>query len=350
VFDSPLSLHFSGLPPHRSTLYVMSKAEAHEVIVEIHRLASELGHAPTRDEFQAHSRGVTRDRLVKLFGSYSLALQAAGLKHEKPLPKKASELFRAPVPERPIPERPAHTRPAAASQGVKKVLALGDLHFPWANVDALSAVYAYIEAHPDIDAVVQLGDLYDMFAASRFSRSLNTYSPHEEIERGRAMAEAMWAKIRELLPRAQLHQILGNHDIRPLARCIDKAPELEPFIELRRWFEFPGVITNHDSKLPLELAGYTFIHGHLSKLGDHARTYGRSVVCGHSHRGGVVTIPLGSAAIGGPERVITELNAGYLADPTSRPMGYLPTKMNPWTTGFGVIDEWGPRFIPLGGK
>jgi predicted phosphodiesterase len=320
-----------------------NKPEAHEVIAEIHRLAGELGHPPTRDEFQAHARGVTRDRVVKLFGSYALAIQAAGLKRDAPS-KKASEIFRAPVPERTVPERPAHTRPAASTVGVKKILALGDLHFPWANVDALSAVYAYIEQNPDIDAVVQLGDLYDLFAWSRFSRSLNTYSPHEEIERGRAMAEAMWAKIRELLPKAQLHQILGNHDIRPLARCMDKAPELEPFIELRKWFEFEGVITNHDSKSPLELAGYTFIHGHLSRLGDHARTYHRNIVCGHTHRGGCVTMPLGTGT------VLTELNAGYLADPASRPMGYLPTKMNPWTTGFGVIDEWGPRFIPLGGK
>lgn len=323
---------------------VMHKHDAHEIIAELHRLAGDLGRPPTRDEFVTHGR-ITRDRLVKVFGSFALALQAAGLKRDVP-PRKASEIFRAPVPERTVPEKPQHTRPAVAPQGVKKILCLGDLHFPWANVDALSAVYAYIEKNPDIDAVVQLGDLYDMFAASRFSRSLNTYSPHEEIERGRAMAEDMWRKIHAMLPRARLYQILGNHDIRPLARVIDKAPELEPFIELRKWFEFEGVQTIHDPKQPLELAGYTFMHGHLSKLGDHARAYTRSVVCGHSHRGGCVTIPLCNAE----GTVLSELNAGYLADPTSRPMGYLPTRLNHWTLGFGVIDEWGPRFIPLGGR
>lgn len=317
-----------------------SKAESHDLIAELHRLSAELGHVPTRDEYQTHAK-ISRDRLVKVFGSYAVALEAAGLSRERPTPKKASEFLRAAVPHRVIPDR-SSTVPTAATADATTVLVLGDLHFPWANVDALSAVYAYIAEHPHIDAVVQVGDLYDLFAWSRFARSLASYSPHEEIERGRDMAEGLWAKIRALLPGAALYQLKGNHDSRALLRCLEKAPELEPFLALDRFFEFEGVTTIHDPRQPLELAGYSFIHGHFSKLGDHARHYLRSIVCGHSHRGGVVTMALGDG------RIVSELNAGYLADASSRPMGYTPTRMNAWTLGFGVIDRWGPRFIPLG--
>lgn len=316
-----------------------TKAEAHDLISELHRLSAELGHVPTRDEYQEHAR-ITRDRLVKVFGSYAVALEAAGLSRKAPQ-KKASELLRLPVPTREIPETPSRS-PIAATTDATTVLVLGDLHFPWANVDALSGVFAFVAENPQIDAVVQVGDLYDLFAWSRFSRSLASFSPQEEIERGREMAEDLWKKIRALLPHAALYQLKGNHDSRPLLRCLDKAPELEPFLALDRFFEFEGVRTVHDPREPLELAGYTFIHGHLSRLGDHARHYLRSIVCGHTHRGGVVTMALGDG------RVISELNAGYLANASSRPMGYLPTRMNAWTLGFGLIDRWGPRFIPLG--
>ena len=100
---------------------------------------------------------------------------------------------------------------------------------------------------------------------------------------------------------------------------------------------------------PFKLGDVSFMHGHLTGLGAHARKYLRSVVCGHTHRGGCVTIPMGEDGGAGSNapRTLFELNAGFLGDPQSRPLSYRPTKINEWTIGFGYIDEWGPRFIPL---
>lgn len=323
----------------------MKKVEAHEIVAELHRLASELGKTPTRDDWVKLSR-LSKNRVTEAFGSFSVALAAAGFDRKPPKPEKKKDIFLKPVPERTIPETPKLEPRAISRRDAGKprtILVLGDLHFPWVNVDALSAVYAYADSHPEIDTIVQVGDLYDLFAWSRFSRSLSaTYSPQEEIDRGREMAEGMWKKLRELLPHAECWQILGNHDVRPIKKCIDLAPELEPFLTFKHLFQFDGVNLIEDVRQPLELGGVYFIHGWMSKPGDHARKYLRSIVCGHTHRGSLTVIPMADGS------VITELNVGYLADAHSKPLSYTPTKMNEWTLGFGVIDEWGPRFIPLG--
>ena len=322
----------------------MKKAQAHEIVAEFHRLASELGKPPTRDEWVRLSR-ISKDRVTEAFGNFSVALAAAGFDRKPAKPEKKKDIFLKPVPERTVPKA-SRLEPRAVSRRdagkPRRILVLGDLHFPWANVDALSAVYAYADSHPEIDTIVQVGDLYDLFAWSKFSRSLNTYTPQEEIDRGREMAVAMWSKLREILPHAECFQILGNHDVRPIRRCLELAAELEPLLSFKHLFQFEGVNLIEDIREPLELGGVYFIHGWMSKAGDHARKYLRSIVCGHTHRGSLTVIPMADGS------VLTELNVGYLADSSSRPMSYTASRMNEWTLGFGVIDEWGPRFIPLG--
>ena len=313
----------------------------HRLLAEVKQIASELGKAPTRDEFRKHSKLGER-AYQRVFGGFSILLQAAGLK--KSLDNfNPNDIFRAPVEHREV-----CSNSTIVSKN-NKILVLGDTHFPWVSVDALSAVYQFIDQNPDITLVIQLGDLYDMFSWAKFPRSHLIYAPNQELEVGRKMAEEMWTTIRRMLPKARLVQILGNHDIRPIKKCLELAPELEPFLQFKQIFQFSGVELVEDVREPFKVDGISFIHGHLSGLGAHARKYLRSVVCGHTHRGGVATIPMGEDGGEGPDapRTLFELNAGFLGDPLSRPLSYRPTKINEWTIGFGYIDEWGPRFIPL---
>lgn len=321
----------------------MSSADLrHRLIAEVKQVASDLGKIPTREEFRARS-ALGEKAYRDLFGGYSLLLQAAGL--SKQAPKfNSKEAFASPV-EKPVssghtivPKSGTHDLKFGSS---KNILILGDTHFPWADMDAICGVYAFIEKNPQIDTVIQMGDLYDMYSWAKFPRSHLLYNPKQEIEVAREMAGEMWAKIHSMLPKARLIQILGNHDIRPIKKCIEFAPELEPFLEFKKFFQFPNVELVEDHRQPFELGGVGFIHGFLGGLGAHARKFLRSIVCGHTHKGGVVTIPLANGT------VLFECNAGYLGDPTSRPMSYTPTKMNEWTKGFAYLDEWGPRFIPL---
>lgn len=314
----------------------------HRLVAEVKQVASDLGRVPTREEFREHSK-LGEKAYRRLFGGYSLLLQAAGLS-KVAIKFDPSEAFQAPV-EKPV--YPNHTIvPKSGTYDLKfgsskKILILGDTHFPWVNMDALCGVYAFIEANPEIDTVIQMGDLYDMYSWAKFPRSHLLYNPQEEIKVAREMAGEMWAKVQAMLPRARCVQLLGNHDIRPIKKCLEFAPELEPFLEFKKFFEFPGVELVQDHRHPFELGGVGFIHGFLGGLGAHARKFLRSIVCGHTHKGGVVTVPLADGT------VLFECNAGYLGDPTSRPMSYTPTKMNEWTPGFAYLDEWGPRFIPL---
>lgn len=324
----------------------------HRLLAEVKQIASDLGRVPTREEFREHSK-LGEKAYRNLFGGYTLLLQAAGLSKTAPA-FNPNDIFKAEVEHRAIeavPKVRSHepkTRSDLSSVPVR-CLVLGDLHFPWAHLDALSAVYQFIDQNPKINHVVQLGDLYDMFSWAKFPRSHLLYNPQQEIEIGRKMAEEMWATIQRMLPEAKCVQILGNHDIRPIKKCLEFAPELEPFLQFKQFFQFPNVKLIEDPRELFKLGEVSFTHGHLSGLGAHARKYHRSVVCGHTHRGGVVSIPMGEDGGVGTNapRTLFELNAGFLGDPSSRPMSYRPTRINEWTLGFGYIDEWGPRFIPI---
>jgi len=221
----------------------------------------------------------------------------------------------------------------------KKILVLGDTHFPYCSSKSLEQIYSYVSKNTP-NVIVQLGDLYDMFSMSKFPRSYVT-SPSEEVKRGREMAEDMWTVLTNICPRAKRYQLKGNHDIRPLSRLIEKSPELEVFYDDSFLWRFNRVKTIHDVRDELILDDIVFLHGYRSRLGEQAKYRGKSCVVAHTHRGGVHFINKG-------DELIWELNVGYLGDVTSKVFNYTKQKFTQWTLGFGWIDGWGPRFCPIG--
>lgn len=306
----------------------------HRLIAEVKEIASNLGHAPSRDEYRRHTK--MGEQYRKTFGGFSPFLQAAGFKtaHERQC-KHAG--FIAPVSS--IKFATETRKPTLGVSG--KILVLGDTHFPFVHKGALETVFKFIQLNLDITHVVQVGDLYDMYSWAKFPRSHMLYTPKAEIELGQQMAIDMWAKIRGLLPKAQCFQILGNHDSRPLKKVMELAPEMEVFVEFSKWYQFDGVRSISDPREWLTIDDVHFTHGHLTGLGAHAKRFQRNVVCGHSHVGGVFFSQIESG------KTIFELNAGYLGDPNTKPLSYTATKLTNWTLGFGVIDQYGPRFIAL---
>ena len=308
----------------------------HRLIAELKQVASELGRVPKRDEYRNHSK-FGEKAYRKCFGGWTPFVMAAGLKTYAEQKDKNSA-FIAPIGSI---EFNTNTRKPLLGIGNNKILCLGDTHFPWVHKGALESVYQFIRANPDITHVVQMGDLYDMYSWAKFPRSHMLYTPKAEIELGRAMAEEMWGKIRAMLPRAKLFQITGNHDVRPLKKVMELVPEVEIFVEFGKWYKFDGVHTVTDPRAWLELCDIKFTHGHLSGLGSHARQEMDSVVCGHTHTGGVWFLKMAD------DRIIFELNCGYLGDPLSRPLSYTSKTTVRWTLGVGLIDQYGPRFIPF---
>lgn len=277
-------------------------------------------------------------QLRRCFSGFVAALTAAGLADKKPPDRKPPRADVAKTIARPTP-------PRITIPGQRDILVIGDTHFPFTEVHALSALYEFVERkRPQV--VVQVGDLFDCFAHGRFPRSRCIFNPQEEADLGFKMAADMWATIHKLSPGAECYQILGNHDSRPLKRILEAYPEGEVFFSIDRFYQFEGVKTLMDTRQELVIDGVAFIHGYLSGLGKHRDFMNRNVVCGHSHVGGVSfknTLDPES----GRMQTIWELNAGYLGDPTSKALSYTPQRITRWTLGWGYIDADGPRFIAL---
>jgi len=194
------------------------------------------------------------------------------------------------------------------------------------------------------DYIIQIGDLYDFYSASRFAKNPNAITPDQEVLWGREAAEQVWASIKNRAPKAECYQLKGNHCIRPNKKLMELAPELFSYFVPKPLWDFPGVNTIHDAREELVILDRVFHHGWKTQLGSHARFYRKKTTVGHSHRGNVLLLPEF-----GNEDPIWELNCGYLADPEheSGALKYSPQKWNAWTKGFGLEDQYGPRFISL---
>lgn len=222
-----------------------------------------------------------------------------------------------------------------------KTLVLGDLHAPFHHRAALQSVIKFAEQNKP-DLIIQVGDLYDQYGFSKYARSLNIASPQQELDDAREYAEQMWARLRKVAgKKTKLVQMLGNHDFRAMKRTMDAMPEAEGMMNdwVKKIYTFDNVELVMDAEFVY--GGVLFQHGHRSKLGDHARYNQCNTVTGHSHQGGVVY----DAGVKGGH---WELNAGFLGDIQSPVFSYNAQKrVCKSTLGFGYIDQYGPRFIPL---
>lgn len=329
----------------------------HEILQDIKRVASDLGKIPTRRDYEPLGKFTTH-QINKAFGGWSLALSACGFQGS--INSKKPDLFKKDI-EKHLEEyrnnnstKETTHKEATQYENNKRpiykiikphsfndILVIGDCHFPFTNVDALTAIYSFIDlVKPKI--CVQMGDLYDMYAHSKFPKSQNLYMPDQEINLGFNMASQMWKKIISLSPGIECYQLLGNHDIRPIKRIIENYPEGEGLIKdvFNKWFTFEGVKTNYDYRQELILNEIVFLHGYRSSINAHRDFNQMNTVYAHTHKCHTSFRPY-------KNKIIWELNPGYIGDPMSKALGYSPQKINDWTVGFGYIDQYGPRAIVL---
>lgn len=220
------------------------------------------------------------------------------------------------------------------------VLIIGDVHFPFQHKEALGKIVAHAKSMKP-DCIVQIGDLYDFYAFSKYPRSLNVMTPADEVRLGYEGAKTMWKDLQKASPGSECFQMLGNHDERVVRKLIQQSPEFEEMA--KEWLEvrmtFPDVTVVREQEFFLN--GVCYMHGFRNAIGDHARYNQVSTVVGHSHRGGVV---FEQNAHG----TFFELNVGWVGDKFSPVFSYQSQKrISKTTLGFGIIDELGPRFCPL---
>lgn len=225
----------------------------------------------------------------------------------------------------------------------KRGFILGDVHFPFHHKTILPlALYFFLKGK--YDYFVQIGDLFDRYSAAKFPRSYNVFTPRDERKWSRYYSEVMWnfvgthAKDR--------YQMVGNHCVRPVKRIMELAPEFEDEMVavLNEDYTFEGVKTIYDPREELYIDDICFLHGYLGNPMGHAMFNLKNFVGGHTHRGHTMFLPKD----GHEQKMIWELNAGYVADACSKGLSYTAQRRaTRWTHGFGHIDEFGPRFVPL---
>lgn len=222
----------------------------------------------------------------------------------------------------------------------KTVLAIPDMHLPWTDWKSVEKIYSIIEeTKPHL--VIQLGDLYDFFAYSKYARSLDVCTPKEEVSEARQGAENLWKTIGKLLPRTGRRiQLLGNHDQRLAKRAAERFPEIITVLRQQSLWEFPGVESFSDAADFFEFQDVIYTHGYLTQLGAHCKHFLQSVVHGHSHRRGIIFFNTRKGTI-------FEVDSGHVADETAVPLQYGSVKHNHWGKGCTVVDKYGPKVIAL---
>jgi len=230
----------------------------------------------------------------------------------------------------------------------RPILIVGDLHEPWANKESKRRIYAEAKRrNPKI--IIQMGDLYDMLSSSRFAHSQDIYTPKDEIRIARQKCEIFWNTLGDICPDAKRYQLKGNHDERPYKSLLQKAPELEYYYTHNQnpsmgFWEFEGVKTQTEEaqELILQFNGeeICFLHGFHCRPGEHVRKNLIHTVIAHTHWPWVHFHRQ-------RDRVLWEMNVGFIGDRNSVAMGYVKQrKFSKYVCSHGLIDEFGPRVIP----
>ncbi len=222
----------------------------------------------------------------------------------------------------------------------KRVVIFGDTHFPFADTKTIQLALKYVKrVKPDL--VVQIGDLVDNYCFSRFYKSPDVITPKKELETARTMAEIFWDSVHKAAPRAERVQLEGNHDTERLEKAsLMLAPALSSVVvkAAKELMTFDGVLTvpGYRDTYTAKVQGerIEFLHGVFSTTIAHVRHYGANIVMGHLHRGELQT-----------EGDHWGLNVGFLGDEAAPVFSYTQTQRRGWTSGIGVVDGEGPRFI-----
>jgi predicted phosphodiesterase len=210
-----------------------------------------------------------------------------------------------------------------------------DVHIPHEDKRAISNLLDMIQREQPV-RVVQVGDLLDLSAPSRWSKGrAEEYicSVRKEVDGG----IKFWEQLRQAAPHAELVFVHGNHDDRLRSYCATYAPALLDILpSLPELMKLDSFGVKYPKPQPYRIEpGVSCIHGKLlaTSAGLSARKemlrHGTSIVQGHTHRLGVIYETT--------DRQRFALEAGWLGD-IRRAGTYLdfPGVAN-WQSGFGFL-------------
>lgn len=224
---------------------------------------------------------------------------------------------------------------------MKSVLILPDLQVPYHDPKFIRVMESFIQDFQP-DEIGQIGDLMDQPQPSRWNKGLAG-----EYER---TLQNDIDQTKDILSRLSINWVkMGNHDERIEAYVERYAPALRSLSSLRYeellGLDHNGIVLHRE---PFEISpGWVIAHGHEGSLSSVAgrtayglaRRFDRSVVCGHTHRAGIVSETVG---LGRKHRTFTGMEIGHGMD-----LKYASYVKSPnWQQAFGILYIEGKRVQP----
>lgn len=229
-----------------------------------------------------------------------------------------------------------------------KVL-IADLQVPYHDKRAVANVAKFIKAFKP-DEVASVGDEMDMQTISRWSMGT-------PLEYERSIGKDRDETVRVLEQLQISHMTRSNHTDRLYNTIMKRAPGLmgAPEFELENFLRLPELgITYH--KKPYEIAPkWLLLHGDegsVSQTGGQtalglAKKTGMSVVCGHTHRAGLLHYTESYAGKTG--RTLWGLEVGNLMN--QKQASYLKAGIANWQQAFGILyidgNKVTPKLVPI---
>jgi predicted phosphodiesterase len=221
------------------------------------------------------------------------------------------------------------------------ILVLPDLHFPFADWSGIEKAHAWAEKHKP-DLVIQIGDLFDQKAWSRFEKDPDDLSPEDEWTQAFNDVE----RLHELFPK--MHILSGNHDRRFYLKAAAASLPSKLVKSLKELFPFTGWTWHVDAKdrliVPSARGDILFLHGDemggtpLSK----ATQLGVNLVQGHTHQASVNYAQT-------LNKYVFAAEAGHLMDVNSKGARYAARNPKGASAGFLILKHGCCYFIPNDG-
>ena len=232
---------------------------------------------------------------------------------------------------------------------MKTIICVSDLQAPQHSQAHVDALANFIQATQP-DKVASVGDEADFTGISRWAAGTPLqYETNLHKERETTIAVLKQLGVTDM--------VRSNHTDRLFNTIKMRVPEFRhlPELDLANFLRLHELhVTYH--RQPTEIApGWILAHGdegNLSQQGgmtalNLARRFGKSVVCGHTHRMGLTHHT--EAVNGRPTRVLYGLEVGNMMD--MRKATYLKGGYGNWHQGFGILYVDGkhvtPSLIPM---
>jgi predicted phosphodiesterase len=222
----------------------------------------------------------------------------------------------------------------------QRYLVISDLQIPYHHEQAVKNLIKLVNREK-FDLVLNTGDELDMQSQSKWAKG--THLEYEgQLDADRSLAQnILWDLKTTDITRS-------NHTDRLYHTLVRGAPSLIglPELEYARFMDFAGLGIRFHKK-PFEFhRGWVLVHGDEGSMNQNAgltalglaKKFGKSVVCGHTHRAGISAYTEG---LGASYRTLWGVEAGNVMD--KKKASYLKAGAANWQMSVAVIETHGDR-------